>query len=69
MAMTDRERMKRFYLTDYDFNLFVNKGCQTYKRTLDEQLADPITYEYYKSLQRGGCNEHHDKCKDRGTNP
>lgn len=55
-AMTDRERMKRFYLTDYDFQVYCNKNMQTYNRTLDEEMASPITYEYYKSLQRGGCN-------------
>ena len=55
--MTDRERMKHFYLTDHDFQTYVNKGCQMYRRTLDEMLISPITVEYYRSLQRGGCNE------------
>lgn len=55
--MTERERMKRFYLTEYDFQLYVNKDCQTYGRTLDEELASPITVEYYRSLLKGGCNE------------
>lgn len=59
--MTDREKIKRFYLNDHDFNIFVNKGCQTYGRTLDQQLADPITVEYYKSMQKGGCNEKREK--------
>ena len=54
--MTDRERMKRFYLTNHDFQVYVNKNCQTYKRTLDQELQSPITYEYYKSMQKGGCN-------------
>jgi len=55
--MTDRERMKRFYLTNHDFQVYVNKNCQTYKRTLDQELQSPITFEYYKSMQKGGCNE------------
>ena len=59
--MTDRERMKRFYLANYDFQIYVNKNCQTYKRTLDQELQSPITYEYYKSMQKGGCNERHER--------
>lgn len=57
--MTDHARIKRFYLTNHDFNIFVNKGCQTYHRDLDTMLKDPIVIEYYKSMQRGGCNEEH----------
>lgn len=64
--MTERERIKRFYLTNHDFQIFVNKGCQVYHRNLDEMLADPITQEYYKSLIKGGCNAKQD---DRGQNP
>ena len=55
--MTERERIKRFYLTNHDFQVYVNKNCQTYNRSLDEELKNPITVEYYKSLQKGGCNE------------
>ena len=58
--MTERERIKRFYLTNHDFQIFVNKGCQTYRRNLDAMLVDPITIEYYKSMQRGGCNAKQD---------
>lgn len=54
--MTDRERMKHFYLTDHDFNIYCNKNMQTYKRSLDEEMANPITREYFLSLQKGGCN-------------
>ena len=54
--MTDRERMKRFYLTNHDFQIYVNKDCQMYHRTLDQALASPVTYAYYKSMQKGGCN-------------
>lgn len=55
--MTERERIKRFYLADHDFQVYVNRNCQTYGRTLNEELKNPITMEYYKSLQKGGCNE------------
>lgn len=58
--MTEREKMKRFYLINYDFQVYVNKNCQTYGRTLDQELKSPITREYYKSLQKGGCNEERD---------
>lgn len=63
--MTDREKMKHFYLTDYDFQLFCNKNMQSYGRSLDQEMANPITQEYYKSLQRGGCNA---KRTDRDKN-
>ena len=55
--MTDHARIKRFYLTNHDFQVYVNKNCQIYKRSLDDELKSPITVEYYKSLQKGGCNE------------
>ena len=55
--MTDRERIKRFYLINHDFQVYVNKNCQSYNRTLEQELKSPITWEYYKSLQKGGCNE------------
>lgn len=64
--MTDREKMKRFYITDYDFQIYCNKNMQTYNRTLDEEMSNPITREYYLSLQKGGCNA---KRKDREKNP
>ena len=59
--MTDRERMKRFYITNYDFQIYCNKNMQTYERTLDEEMANPITREYYKSLIKGGCNAKREK--------
>lgn len=62
--MTDRERMKRFYLTNYDFQLYCNKNMQTYNRSLDAEIASPITQEYYKSLQKGGCNERRKSIND-----
>lgn len=55
--MTERERIKRFYLTNHDFQVYVNKNCQTYHRVLDDELKSPITVEYYRSMQKGGCNE------------
>ena len=54
--MTEHAKIKRFYLTDHDFQVYVNKNCQTYHRTLDDELKSPITIEYYRSLQKGGCN-------------
>ena len=59
--MIDRERMKRFYITNYDFQIYCNKNMQTYGRTLDEEMANPITQEYYKSLIKGGCNAKREK--------
>lgn len=58
--MKEMEKIKRFYLENYDFQVFVNKNCQTYQRSLDYMLATPITQEYYESLRKGGCNENRD---------
>lgn len=44
--------------------MFCNKNIQTYGRTLNEELSNVITVEYYRSLQKGGCNAEH---KDRGA--
>ena len=51
----------RFYLENYDFQLFVNKNIQTYGKTLDYMLHTPTTIEYYKSLIDGGCNYREEK--------
>lgn len=60
--MTDIEM---FYLKDHDFNIYVNKNTQSYNRTLEEEFQNVITVEYFKSLQKGGCNA---KREDRGAN-
>lgn len=54
--MIQIELIKRFYLENHDFQVFVNKNIQTYNRTLDHELQNPITQEYYRSLLKGGCN-------------
>lgn len=55
-----------FYLTNHDFNIYVNKGCQTYDMTPEEMFDDAIVWEVYKEMQRGGCNE---KRSNRATDP
>ena len=56
-AMNKIMTIERFYLTNHDFEVYVNKNIQTYGRTLNEELSNVITVEYYRSLQKGGCNE------------
>ena len=56
--------IKQFYLENYDFQVFVNKNCQTYGKTLDYMLSTPTTQEYYKSLIKGGCNARGDKGRE-----
>lgn len=51
-----------FYLANHDFEVYVNKACQSYKKPLHEILDDQIVIEYYRSLQKGGCNE--SKCEN-----
>lgn len=50
------EEMKQFLTTSEDFRNYVAKNMDAYDRTLDEELQSPITQNYYKSLQKGGCN-------------
>lgn len=57
-------KIETFYLKNHDFNVFCNKNIQAYDRTLDEELSNVITVEYYRSMQKGGCNAEH---KDRGA--
>ena len=49
--------IERFYLTDHDFQVYVNKNLQTYGKKLAEELQNPITVEYYKSMQKGARNQ------------
>lgn len=50
------KEIEDFYLKDHDFQVYINKGCQTYGRTPDEMFQNPIVREYYRSLMKGGCN-------------
>ena len=48
--------MEQFYLENHDFQVFVNKNCQTYGKSPEYILQTPTTREYYESLIKGGCN-------------
>ena len=54
--MKDIQEMKGFMQISDDFKRYVDKCSISYGKSLDEILQSPITREYYKSLQRGGCN-------------
>ena len=45
-----------YYCND-DFTRYVDRNAEQYNKTLKEVLLSPITQEYYKSLQKGECNE------------
>ena len=62
--MANRTPIENFYLTNHDFQVYVNKNSQAYGTTLEQELQNPITIEYYKSLLQGGCNA---KREDRRT--
>ena len=51
-----RSEIEQFYLTNHDFEVFVNKNCQTYGKTLEYMLQTPTTIEYFKSMRKGECN-------------
>lgn len=60
-------KIEEFYLKDHGFQVYINKGCQTYGRTPAEMFEDPIVKEYYRSLQKGGCNyREQDRQKNNG---
>lgn len=60
-------KIEEFYLKDHGFQVYVNKGCQTYGRTPAEMFEDPIVKEYCRSLQKGGCNyREQDRQKNNG---
>lgn len=48
------------YRDNEDFKLYVDKCSVSYGKSLNEVLDNPITWEYYISLQKGGCNERKD---------
>lgn len=50
--------IERFYLTNHDFNIIVNKGVQSYGKTKDEMLSNAIIREIYREMQKGGANYH-----------
>ena len=52
------------YLTNYDFQVYVNKCCQSYHKSPEYIMASPVTAAYCESLQEGGCNA---KREDRGA--
>lgn len=52
--------MLDFYLKNHDFQVFINKGIQTYKKTRDEMFENAIVREVYREMQKGGCNEERD---------
>ena len=54
--MNNYSEIEQFYLENHDFQVFCNKNIQTYGRTLEQELQNPITIGYYETLQRGGCN-------------
>jgi hypothetical protein len=48
--------IEEFYLKDHDFQIFINKGCQTYGRTPEEMFQLATVREVYLSMQKGGIN-------------
>ena len=60
--------IERFYLTNHDFNIIVNKGIQTYGKSKDEMLSNVIVREIYSEMQEGGIN-YHEKPNSREQDP
>ena len=58
------EEILDFYLKNHDFQVFVNKGSQSYGKTRDEMLSNAAVREVYREMQKGGCNE---QPEDRGA--
>jgi hypothetical protein len=60
--------IERFYLTNHDFNIIVNKGIQAYGKSKDEMLSNVIVREIYSEMQEGGIN-YHEKSNSREQDP
>lgn len=60
------KEMLNFYLTNHDFEVFVNKGIQAYSKTRDEMLQDAAVRKVYKEMQEGGCNAGQKQREDHG---
>lgn len=55
------DEMRRAYYTDEDFRWYVDRVAGAYGKSLSEVIYTPITKNYYLSLQKGGCNERHER--------
>ena len=53
------KQMIEFYHSNADFKRFVDMNAASYNKDVNFVLAMPITWEYFESLQKGGCNERH----------
>ena len=48
-----RDQINIEYLTNYDFQMYVNKCCQSYHKSPEHIMASPVTAAYCESLQEG----------------
>ena len=51
------EEMKTAYKEGGKFKEFVDKASQMYGDTPDDEMHKMTVFEYFKSVQKGGCNE------------
>ena len=49
--------MDKFMDNNEVFRDYVLSNMRTYNKKCADILKSPITQEYYRSLQKGGCNE------------
>lgn len=62
--MIEKGEMANLYFADNPaFKSYVDANMKTYGRNLADELENPITREYYRSLLKGGCNYREDKQK------
>ena len=51
------EEMKTAYKESGKFKEFVDKASKMYGDTPDDEMHKMTVFEYFKSVQKGGCNE------------
>lgn len=61
------DQIKVEYLTNYDFQVYVNKCCQSYHKSPDYILTSPVTVAYLEQLMKGGNNAGV-RAQDHGSN-
>ena len=55
------DEMRRAYYVNDDFRWYVDRIGEAYGKSTSEVIYSPITKDYYLSLQKGGCNERHER--------
>ena len=57
-------KIEQFYKQNSDFQEYVDRNAQTYRKTPDAVMELATTRRVYEEMQKGGCNEPHEQPKN-----